>query len=148
MRMISVSEEPFNPGDILSRFQADVDDAGGIVSFTGKVRRENDVEELFLDHFPGATEASIFSIVEMAEKRWPISDWRIIHRVGAMKPGDAIVFVAVAAAHRRPAFEAADYIMDYLKTGAMFWKKETRATGSNWIEPKDRDYHDADRWQR
>ena len=148
--MIRVSPEPFDPGAELSAFEKSAEGAGAVVSFVGKVRgtagTEN-IARLCLEHFPGVTERSIAEIDAHARQRWAISETLIIHRVGDLAPGEAIVMVCVASAHRREAFEAADFLMDYLKTEAMFWKKETRADGEAWIEPRDADYKDAARWK-
>ncbi len=149
--MIRVCEESFDPGAELSAFEKSAQGAGAVVSFVGKVRGAagaEDVKALYLEHYPGVTERSISDIEAEARQRWPIDDALIIHRVGEMKPGEPIVMVCVASAHRREAFEAADFLMDYLKTEAMFWKKEVRDGGEAWIEPRDADYKDAARWRK
>ncbi len=148
--MIRVSADPFDPGAELSVFETRAGAAGAVVSFLGKVREsaaDKTVSGLYLEHYPGVTERSIAEIEEQARKRWAIDDALIIHRVGELRPGEPIVMVCVAAAHRREAFEAADFLMDYLKTEAMFWKKEIREDGEAWIEPRDADYKDAARWK-
>ena len=152
--MITVSETPFEPGAELAAFEARADGAGAVVSFIGKVRGqalgkagEASVTALRLEHYPGVTERSIADIEKQAHSRWAIDDSLIIHRVGDLHPGEPIVMVCVASAHRREAFEAADFLMDYLKTEAMFWKKEIRTDGEAWIEPREADYKDADRWK-
>lgn len=148
--MISVCETSFDPGEQISAFDKKAEDAGAVVSFLGKVRGKagaDDVRGLHLEHFPGVTEKSIQEIENTAKKRWSVDDILIIHRVGLLKPGEPIVLVCVSAAHRRDAFEAADFLMDFLKTKAMFWKKEVRENGEAWIEPRDDDYKDAKRWQ-
>ena len=148
--MISVCETPFDPSEQIGAFDKNAGDAGAIVSFLGKVRGKagaDDVNGLFLEHYPGATEKSIQEIEKTAHKRWAIDDVLIIHRVGLLMPGEPIVLVCVSAAHRRDAFEAADFLMDFLKTKAMFWKKEIRIDGEAWIEPREDDYKDAKRWQ-
>ena len=149
--MIRVSTDPFDPGAELSAFEKSANGAGAVVSFLGKVRGragEGDVKALYLEHYPGVTERSIAEIERQARKRWAIDDTLIIHRVGELKPDEPIVMVCVASAHRREAFEAADFLMDYLKTEAMFWKKESREDGASWIEPREADYRDAARWKR
>lgn len=126
-----------------------VDGAGGVVSFVGQVRSGGERGELLameLEHYPGMTESALQGIVAEAGQRWPLLAVSIVHRVGRLQPGDPIVLVAVAAAHRAPAFEAAEFIMDYLKTRAPFWKKEITATGEHWVEARDRDEHAASRW--
>lgn len=149
--MIRVSPEPFDPGAELSAFERGAGRAGAVVSFVGKVRGaagEKNVASLYLEHYPGVTERSIAAIEDEARKRWALLDVLIIHRVGMLAPGEPIVMVCVASAHRREAFEAADFLMDYLKTEAMFWKKEVRDGGEAWIEPRDADYKDAERWRK
>lgn len=148
--MIRVSENPFDPGAELSAFEKRAPDAGAVVSFLGKVRGTADVgnvDALHLEHFPGVTERSIAEIELKARQRWAIGEALIIHRVGKLAPGEPIVMVCVASAHRREAFEAADFLMDYLKTEAVFWKKEIRDGEEAWIEPRDADYKDAARWE-
>ena len=148
--MISVCETCFDPAEELGAFEKKTDDAGAVVSFLGKVRGKsgnNDIRGLQLEHYPGVTEKSIAAIEREAQRRWAIDDTLIIHRVGAIKPGEPIVLVCVSAAHRRDAFEAADFLMDFLKTKAMFWKKEIRTDGDSWIDPREGDYKDAKRWQ-
>ena len=147
--MISVQTEPFDPGALLARFSAGHTDTGGIVSFTGVARAANDgkaVTTLELDAFPGFTDKMIEALVQDAHARFAIQDALVVHRYGAIAPGEAIVFVACAAAHRRAAFEAADFLMDKLKTQAPFWKKETGPDGERWIEPRASDYQDLTRW--
>ncbi len=122
---------------------------GAIVQFVGLMRDINEGDEvshLFLEHYPGMTEKSLDKIVEEARERWPLLGVRLIHRVGELTPSDQIVMVMVASAHRQAAFAACDFIMDYLKTRAPFWKKEQTNTGSRWVEAKDSDNQAADRW--
>ena len=148
--MINVASEPFDPGAELSAFEKKASGAGAVVSFVGKVRAiagGDPVKALYLEYYPGVTERSIGEIEAKARQRWEIEDALIIHRVGALEPGEPIVMVCVASAHRREAFEAADFLMDYLKTEAMFWKKEIRKSGEAWIEPRKEDYKDAARWR-
>ena len=101
-----------------------------------------------LEAYPGFTDAAIAAMAQEAALRFDLQDWRIVHRVGPISPGEAIVFVATAAAHRRAAFEACDHLMDWLKSRAPFWKQEQGPGGSRWIEPTDRDLADAKRWDR
>ena len=122
-------------------------DAGAMVTFTGLVRGEDaSVDGLELRHHPSFTEKVITDFANAAASRWPLTALRIVHRVGRMAPGEAIVFVGTTSAHRRDAFEAADCLMDDLKTRAPFWKKEHGADGVRWIEPRAADYADANRW--
>lgn len=123
---------------------------GAIVQFVGLMRDLNDgdaVSNMFLEHYPGMTEKSLDKIVQEAQSRWPLFGVRLIHRIGELTPQDQIVMVAVASAHRQAAFEACDFIMDYLKTRAPFWKKELTEQGNRWVEAKDSDQQAADRWQ-
>lgn len=122
---------------------------GAVVAFVGLARdtsRTGPVTGLFLDHYGGFTERSLEVIAADAGARFAVSDIRVIHRCGDVAPGEAIVFVGVAAPHRRAAFEAADYLMDRLKTEAAFWKREDGPDSSRWIEPTDQDRADRQRW--
>lgn len=124
-------------------------DIGAIVSFTGLVRDFNetpDVTGLTLEHYPGMTERMLFEIGEQAWQRWSLQAVRITHRIGHLTPGDPIVRVLVASAHRRDAFNACDFIMDYLKTRAPFWKKEHAGQQSYWVKERESDQQDAQRW--
>lgn len=148
---IIITTDSFSPEGEIARFRASLENSGAIVSFTGIVRdlfgtEENTVTALHLQHYPGFTEQQISAFAQTALDRFDIQNLLIIHRVGTMAPSDPIVLVAVAAVHRRAAFEAADYLMDYLKSSAPFWKKETRGTQSVWIEPRIEDYNDKARW--
>jgi molybdopterin synthase catalytic subunit len=116
---------------------------GAVASFVGLVR---DVE-MTLEHYPGMTERAIARIVEEAKGRWQVMDCTVIHRYGALKPNDQIVLVAVASSHRGDAFAACEFIMDYLKTQAPFWKKEQAAGGARWVEAKASDDQAAERWK-
>ena len=145
-----LTDNPFSASQALSDFETQIGDAGGVVSFTGHVRTDaakGRVTTLHLQHHPKLTEAGIAKAKADAEARWPLTACKIIHRIGDMSPGEAIVFVATASKHRRDAFEAADFLMDYLKTEAVFWKKETTETGVSWIEPRHKDYEDSKRWK-
>jgi len=147
--MIRISPSPFDPGRELSAFEKTAGDAGAVVSFLGRVRGEKTeaaVTALSLEHYPGVTERRLGALETEARGRWKIDEPLIIHRVGDLKPGEPIVFVCVSARHRRDAFEAADFLMDYLKTKALFWKKEVSSDGARWIEPRAQDYKDAARW--
>ncbi|WP_411818381.1 molybdenum cofactor biosynthesis protein MoaE [Hyphococcus sp. DH-69] len=149
--MIEIADRPFVASEFLARFEDGEQGEGAIVSFVGKVRaaaKNDTVTALVLEHYPGVTERSIQKIEDEALSRWAINRVAIIHRVGKLLPGEAIVMVCVSSAHRRDAFEAADFLMDYLKTEAMFWKKEIRANGQSWIEPRSDDYNDAARWKK
>ena len=146
---VRIQTEPFDAGALLSEFSANRTQSGGVVSFTGLARAATDgqaVATLELDAYPGFTEPQIAAMETEARARFPVQDLLIVHRYGPIAPGEAIVFVAAAAEHRRPAFEAADFLMDWLKTKAPFWKKETGPDGERWIEPRPSDYDDVERW--
>jgi molybdopterin synthase catalytic subunit len=146
--MISVGAEAFDVGQEY-RWLSQLDQDGAVVTFTGKVRNHNlgdNVSALTLEHYPGMTEKTLQDIAMQARERWPLQRIRIIHRIGELFPGDEIVFVGVTSAHRSSAFAAAEFIMDYLKTRAPFWKKEATAEGDRWVEAKDNDQQAAERW--
>ncbi|KML66515.1 molybdopterin synthase catalytic subunit MoaE [Pectobacterium peruviense] len=145
---IQVGEENFNVGDEY-QWLSQCDEDGAVVTFTGKVRNHNlakNVSVLTLEHYPGMTEKALAEIVELARERWELPRVSVIHRVGALYPGDEIVFVGVSAAHRSAAFDAAQFIMDYLKTRAPFWKREATPEGEHWVESRDSDKQAAQRW--
>jgi len=148
MRQVSLAFEAFDPVEEMRRFGADHPGAGGIVSFTGQVRQEagDPVEALELRHFEPLTLPGMEELASRAERHWPLLGLRVVHRVGEMVPGDAIVLVACAARHRRDAFEAADFLMDHLKSMSWFWKREKTAAGWAWIEPREQDGADLARW--
>ena len=144
-----ISETPILTDQALKHFTEANPEAGAIISFSGHVRADKDnggTQALFLQAYEPMTQNMIEKKRQDALRQWGLNDALILHRTGHMTPGDAIVFVATAAAHRRDAFEAADYLMDYLKTEAFFWKKEIGKTGAKWVEPKETDYQDAKRW--
>ena len=147
--MVSVQVEDFSVADEYAKL-AEGTDAGAVVTFIGKVRDFNqgdDVTGLSLEHYPGMTEKALAEIIEQACERWPLLKTRVIHRVGDLELGDQIVFVGVTSAHRGAAFEACEFIMDYLKTRAPFWKKEQTNSESRWVDARDTDTSAADRWQ-
>lgn len=139
----------FNPAQELADFAAD--GAGAVASFTGIARGTSKaggaVTGLFLDHHPRLTQQSLNDAAAAAAERFGLLAVRVVHRSGAIAPSEAIVFVAAAAAHRRAAIEAVDYLMDRLKTEAVFWKREDAVDGSRWIEPTDADRADRARWE-
>ena len=144
---VRLQTEPFEPGALLTGFCAGRAETGAVVSFTGLARASaGSVTTLELEAYPGFTDAEIERIAESARARFSLQDLLIVHRTGKIAPGEAIVFVATAASHRREAFEAADHLMDYLKSRAPFWKREHGPDGARWIEPTDRDVADAARW--
>ncbi|MDR7102448.1 molybdenum cofactor biosynthesis protein MoaE [Croceicoccus sp. BE223] len=148
MRRVRLAPEPFDPHEELRRFGETRTTAGGIVSFLGQVRQEegDPVEALELRHYPPLTLPGMDELALRAETRWRLIATLVIHRVGIMVPGDPIVLVACAARHRRDAFEAADFLMDHLKSSAWFWKREKTAEGWRWIEPRGQDHADLARW--
>ena len=132
-------------------FRADDARIGAVASFLGLVRDLNDgasVSAMTLEHYPGMTEKALEAIVAEAKQRWNIYDALVIHRVGPLKPCDQIVLVAVSSAHRGEAFAACEFIMDYLKTRAPFWKKEDTPDGGRWVDARDSDDSAAARWQQ
>ncbi|MEO6255431.1 MAG: molybdenum cofactor biosynthesis protein MoaE [Sphingomicrobium sp.] len=143
--MIRVFEAPFDPAEALATFIAGAGE-GAVVSFVGIVRGEGGVETLTLDHYPGFTEAEIMRVVGALIARHGLSAATVIHRYGTMRPGEPIMFAATAAPHRRAAMRALDELIDRLKTGAPFWKKERRAGSDHWLEASDADRADAKRW--
>ena len=148
--MISIQEEDFDVGAEYGLLTVNDTAAGAVVTFVGRVRDMNlsrDVLGLQLDHYPGMTEKSLQTIVDEALSRWKILRCRVIHRVGALHLGDNIVFVGVTSAHREDAFHAAEFLMDYLKTRAPFWKKEITTQGNVWVESQIKDTQAAKRWE-
>jgi molybdopterin synthase catalytic subunit len=147
---VRISGEPLDPRAEFAAFLAGLAEEGAVVSFVGVARSisasGSAVERLFLDHHPVLTARSVREIADSARERFAVSAIRVVHRHGEVSKGEAIVFVAAASAHRRAAFEAADYLMDRLKTDAVFWKREDTAGGSAWIEPTDADRADTKRW--
>jgi molybdopterin synthase catalytic subunit len=145
--VVRLQTEAFDPGVLLTGFCRGREETGAVVSFTGIARGgAGAVTRLELEAYPGFTDAEIERMAEAARARFSLHDVLIVHRIGEIDPGEAIVFVAAAAAHRREAFEAADQLMDYLKSRAPFWKKEHGPDGARWIEPTERDRTDAARW--
>ena len=145
---VSVQEEPFELGAEASRFAAGDTGSGAIVTFTGVVRdlAQGNLDVMEIEHYPGMTEKAIEAIADEARQRWSLSDVLVIHRHGRLLPGDRIMMVATAARHRKDAFEAAEYLMDYLKSRAPFWKKEITGKGADWVAAKDEDEAALDRW--
>lgn len=146
---ISVQTDAFDAGQLLNQMQAKQLGIGAVASFVGYVRDYNQdaaVSELLLEHYPGMTEKALEKIVEQAEQRWPLLRVKVVHRVGLLGLGEPIVFVAVASAHRQAAFAACEFIMDYLKARAPFWKKEHTEQGARWVDGRDSDQQAAARW--
>lgn len=145
---VSVQAEPFDLGAEANTFAAGHRDMGAIVTFTGVVRdlAQGDLLAMEIEHYPGMTEAALTEIAQDAMKRWSLGDALIIHRYGRLTPGELIMMVATAAPHRKDAFEAAEYLMDYLKSRAPFWKKELSSDGADWVAAKDEDEDALARW--
>lgn len=146
MKDIRILHGELSPGNAMTAFSAVHPEAGGIVSFVGKVRPDPDVEELELRHYAPLTLKGMDELAETTLARWPLEGILLHHRTGSMRPGDPIVLVAAAARHRRAAFEAADFAMDHLKSDAWFWKREKRAGQWQWIDPRPEDHADLKRW--
>lgn len=140
---IRIQTGPFDIGEELARLPAG---AGAVAIFIGRVRPDEGLVALSLEHYPGMTEAEIARHVNEAGKRWPLKAVAVIHRVGDLKPGEPIVAVAVAADHRLPAFDACAFLMDYLKTKAPFWKEERLESETRWVAAKSSDDEAAARW--
>lgn len=154
MPRVRIQTEDFNVGQELEHLRRDASGAwdtrvGAVASFIGTVRDMNEgssVSGLTLEHYPGMTESSIEAIIDQAESRWPLYSVRVLHRVGPMLPADQIVFVGVSSAHREAALEACAFIMDYLKTQAPFWKKESTPEGHRWVDARASDEQALQKW--
>lgn len=148
--MVRVQAEPFDVGAELGRFAARGGDVGGVASFVGLVRGEHGgepVTAMTLEHYPGMTERELGAIEAEARRRWPLIDSLVIHRFGRMRPGEPIVLVATASAHRRAALEACAFLIDWLKTKAPFWKLEEGPGGERWVAARASDDEAAGRWK-
>ncbi len=151
---IQVQEADFDLAAEYAALRAQAPKIGAIATFTGLVRDFNDgdtqsmerVNNLFLEHYPGMTEKVLADIVEQACSRWALNGVRLIHRVGPLYPADQIVFVGVSSTHRGDAFAACEFLMDFLKTRAPFWKKEQTPAGDRWVDARDSDSQAAERW--
>ena len=153
--MIRVQQEDFDIGAELAALSAGDTTIGGVASFTGLVRdmtpiegADRSISTMTLEHYPGMTEKKLSEIEAEANQRWPLAASLIIHRYGRLAPGDQIVFVACASAHRQAAFDACQFLMDWLKTGAPFWKLEDTDTGGVWVDARDSDDSAAARWSK
>ncbi|GGB71423.1 molybdopterin synthase catalytic subunit MoaE [Shewanella inventionis] len=147
---VRVQTHDFNVADEYALLANDNQD-GAVVNFIGKVRDFNDgsaVTDLTLEHYPGMTESVLVQICQQARERWPLNKVTIIHRVGTMALGEQIVFIGVTSAHRKAAFAACEFLIDYLKTKAPFWKLEANEAGSKWVEARDSDEQAAKMWQK
>ena len=147
MRVV-VQQGPFDLGAEANAFAAADTGMGAIVTFTGVVRdlARGDLDVMEIEHYPGMTEKALAKIAAEAQERWSLGDVLVIHRYGRLAPGDRIMMVATAAPHRKDAFEAPEYLMDYLKSRAPFWKKEITGTGAGWVAAKEEDEDALTRW--
>lgn len=147
---IEVTEASLNSADALAWLKDSPEGVGALVSFTGLVRELDDasLEAMELEHYPGMTEKALQKIVAQARERWPLKRVWVVHRVGRMTLADEVVQVAVSSAHRKAAFEAAIFIMDYLKRDAPFWKREVSDQGAVWVEQKSTDLDAANNWDQ
>jgi molybdopterin synthase catalytic subunit len=151
MPTVRVQHEDFDTGRELESLTRGRTDVGAVASFTGLVRESNDgssVSAMTLEHYPGMTEKALEEICGEAHARWDLIDTLVIHRIGALEPGDRIVLVGVSSGHRGDAFAACEFIMDYLKTRAPFWKREDTPEGSRWVEARTSDEEAAEHWGR
>ena len=150
MATVRIQEEPFDAGTLVAETHRANPKVGAVASFIGLVRDINegsDVSEMTLEHYPGMTERAIENICREAAERWDVLDARVVHRVGTLRPTDPIVIVVVASGHRGDAFAACEFIMDFLKTRAPFWKKERTAGGERWVAARASDDEAAARWK-
>lgn len=147
--VIRVQSAPFDPGAELNAFAAGHHDLGAIVTFTGVVRdlAAGSLDRMEIEHYPGMTEKALEKIADEAVSRWKLGDVMIIHRFGAMAPGEMIMMVATAARHRADAFAAAEFLMDFLKSRAPFWKKEITEDGAEWVAARAEDEGALKRWR-
>ncbi len=143
---VRITGEAFDLGAETAGFAAGLRDAGAVVTFTGLVRGDGGLTALEIEHYPGMTETAVAGMAAEAAVRWRLADVLVIHRHGRLAPGEAIMMVATAARHRAEAFQAAEFLMDYLKSRAPFWKKEVGPDGAEWVESKDADEAALGRW--
>lgn len=151
MATIRIQAEDFDAAAAAAALTAGRNDVGAVVTFTGRCRSEdNTLAALELEHYPGMAEEEIARVAAEAERRWPLQGTIVIHRYGRIRPGENIVLVVTASSHREAAFEAASFLMDYLKTQAPFWKKEIRADGSEggWVDAKEADDQAMEKWAK
>ena len=145
--MIALAPDAIDPPALLAAFTSASGDAGAVVSFSGVVRPDGGVTELWIDHHERLTLSAIEEVAAAAAQRFGLAHVAIVHRVGSVAPGAPIVFVAAAASHRRAAFDAVDFVMDRLKTAVPFWKCERRGEQRTWVEARAQDHADASRWE-
>ena len=150
IKAISVQTEPFEAAAEIEKLRAGNPAIGAIVTFLGLTRDSNEgqrVASMTLEHYPGMTEKALAEILDEAQFRWDLQGIRVVHRIGKLKPQDPIVLVAVAATHRGEAFQACEFVIDYLKTRAPFWKKEQTPEGGRWLDARLSDGQAEDRWR-
>ena len=148
--LIRVQHQDFDVAEVIRSLRAGRPEIGAVAAFVGLVRDLNQgdgIHAMTLEHYPGMTEKALAAITEEAGRRWELVDVAVVHRIGRLQPADQIVLVAVASAHRADAFAACEFIMDYLKTRAPFWKKEVTPEGERWVEARDSDGRAAERWR-
>jgi len=146
MRDVRLLDQPFNPGALIGPFTNANPGLGGVCTFVGEVRGGNGIEALELTHYEPLTLSGMNELADDAFARFDLMGLLMVHRVGLMHPGEPIVCVSAASKHRRDAINAVDFCMDHLKSAAWFWKREKREDGWHWIEPREEDYSDRDRW--
>ncbi len=146
---VSVQADDFDIGTETRHLTSGNTNIGAVASFTGFVRgSENGISQMDLEHYPGMTERALENILDEARSRWPLAGARIVHRIGELAPGEQIVLVLAASRHRQAAFDAASFMMDFLKTQAPFWKREHSAQGARWVDARDSDDAAMTRWER
>lgn len=148
---VTIQHEDFDAGAEMAKLRAGSNNVGALVSFVGLVREMsyNDmVESIYVEHYPGMSEKALEKIIAEANSRWELLGVRVIHRVGTLGPNDQIVLVATASTHRGHAFSSCEFIIDYLKTDAPFWKKEIKPQGGEWVVTKESDVQRMERWHR
>ncbi len=149
MNQIRIQKEPFDIAAVQEEMRTANPAIGAVVAFLGQMRDINEgdqINTMTLEHYPGMTEKALQAIVDEADQRWDLMGIRVIHRVGELKPLDPIVLVAVASAHRGEAFQACEFVIDYLKTRAPFWKKEQTPDGERWVDARHGDSEAEERW--
>ncbi|MBO6505573.1 MAG: molybdenum cofactor biosynthesis protein MoaE [Kordiimonadaceae bacterium] len=148
MASVSVQEDDFDIGEEIQKLRNGRTDVGAVVTFTGTVRDVGGtLQSMTLEHYPGMTEAELERISLEAEQRWPLQGSRVIHRYGTLEPGDNIVLVVTLSKHRHAAFDAAMFLMDFLKSNAPFWKKEQTGETASWVDARETDETALKRWQ-
>jgi len=147
MSEVCIQREDFDPGAEIAALSSKYGEVGAIASFIGLVRADGGMSGMTLDHYPGFAEREIGRHVAEAKRRWPLLGVRVVHRVGRLTPGERIVFCGTASSHRQAAFAAAEFLMDYLKTSAPFWKLEERDCGATWVEARTSDDESLKRWR-